>query len=92
MSFGSLGATGGAAIDNMAMVLKIIGMMAGMPADFIAEAKALLEDIASQDAALKVRQTAVAEQQTQLVELQAAVQSKQDALDEHIAKLRKLTE
>jgi uncharacterized protein YlxW (UPF0749 family) len=92
MSFGSLGATGPAAVDNMAMLLKIVVLMSEAPADFLSQAKALLEDIASQNAALKTMQAAIAEQQAQLAQQQAAAQAKQDALDQHIAKLRKLTE
>jgi peptidoglycan hydrolase CwlO-like protein len=92
MSFGSLGATGPAAVDNMAALLKIVTVMSETPADFIAQVKALLEDVAGQNTALKTMQAAIADQQAQLAQQQAVVQSKQDALDEHIAKLRKLTE
>jgi septal ring factor EnvC (AmiA/AmiB activator) len=92
MGFGSLGATSSAAVDNMATVLKIITMMGEMPSDFIVQAKSLLEDIASQNAASKATQADITAQQAELARLRSEVQSKQDALDEHIAKLRKLTE
>jgi chromosome segregation ATPase len=92
MSFGSLGATSGAAVDTAGQLLKVFEVMSEMPNELVTQLKALLQEIATRQAELLELQKKLAEQQAALEEQQKVIQAKQDALDEHIAKIRKLTE
>ena len=90
MSFGTLGATSSAAVDNAANLLAMLKAVTALPQDVITQLTALLEELADQQAALERTQKDIAAQMEALAKLKAEVEAKQAALDEHVAKMRKL--
>jgi len=92
MSFGTLGATISAAVDNAKALLEAIKAMQATPDELKADIRTLLENAVKREASASVREETVAAREIAVTKREGELEVKQRAFDDHRSKFRKLME